>query len=740
MPYPPCRDVTATKVTIFGNKYYISHKVYDPWLKQEMTGDSLVRRPGANPIAGGYYDEVSSLFQKDGIVFAILGNNQDSSDYAYLSVYDPLRPNWENKWESNTTNLQIRGGKEYDCADGIVVMSNCETGYLNDTIRMWAKTYDPQRGQWVEFYREEVGSRNLRCSPQVKDGIAFFKLIHEGTGAYINDILNIKIIWAIYDPRDGLWHDMQFEDGHAPREDSFYIDGASVYCNNTIWGYDSVGIRTWLPIPTKPLANFIMDPASGRPPLNVLIWDMSLGCSRWEMDFDEGQGVDFDFRSGFHAYKNPDGGTYTVTKKVRNSFWEATPATQTVQVEDISLPVGTFTINDGAKYTFYSIVSLKYSATGMEPGSKVRFRNDPGRWQAKDWFDYPDKPEDRKLSWPLLDPKIEGKKTIWAQFADDAGHLYTCAQSITLDNTGPIGSLIINGGDQYAVTDTLHLHLTASDSSGITSEDIIMKISDDKKPTDWMSFEPDIDWDVTDLPDGPITVSVEFRDLAGNWSKSIEDSIILDRYPPRDCLIIINGGAAFTNDRQVTLTLQAKDASPMEYRIGVVVPGIPRNRIVWQDSPGWKIFEVRNLNKPHVTHVRHVTYKLGEEQKPYEILAQFRDAQGRESEAVSSVISLDLTDPTGSISINNGAEFTNSRWVTIYIKGFSDTSGLGKLSLSNDKTQGWISGNVGGQQIQKGIPWELTKGDGKKTVYAIFTDKAGNTFECEDSIELKSSA
>ena len=72
-----------------------------------------------------------------------------------------------------------------------------------------------------------------------------------------------------------------------------------------------------------------------------------------------------------------------------------------------------------------------------------------------------------------------------------------------------------------------------------------------------------------------------------------------------------------------------------------------------------------------------------------------------------------------SININNEAEYTNSRSVTVRSTVPSQTSHI-KLSNSTDFSQSkW-------QTLSTTVSWELTAGDGVKTVYAQFKDSEGN--------------
>jgi parallel beta-helix repeat protein len=95
----------------------------------------------------------------------------------------------------------------------------------------------------------------------------------------------------------------------------------------------------------------------------------------------------------------------------------------------------------------------------------------------------------------------------------------------------------------------------------------------------------------------------------------------------------------------------------------------------------------------------------GNEELPHKILAE---------------IKLDKTAPTGSITVNNGDTYTTSTSVTLTLTATDATSGVAEMCFSNDdirytdwETCAWSKS------------WDLQDGDGTKTVYIQYKDKAG---------------
>ena len=83
----------------------------------------------------------------------------------------------------------------------------------------------------------------------------------------------------------------------------------------------------------------------------------------------------------------------------------------------------------------------------------------------------------------------------------------------------------------------------------------------------------------------------------------------------------------------------------------------------------------------------------------------------------------DTTPPTGTIKINNDSQYSNTNAVTLNLSAQDNTggSGLSQMQFSNDNTS-WQSP----ESYATTKTWELTSGDGTKTVYVNFKDTAGN--------------
>ena len=94
---------------------------------------------------------------------------------------------------------------------------------------------------------------------------------------------------------------------------------------------------------------------------------------------------------------------------------------------------------------------------------------------------------------------------------------------------------------------------------------------------------------------------------------------------------------------------------------------------------------------------------------------------------------IDTTAPTGSIKINNNTRVTNSRKVTLNLN-YTDIN-IDKMRISNNSGFKATCIENDWQNVKTSITdWQLTEGNGQKTVYVQFKDKAGNTSKVYEAL------
>jgi hypothetical protein len=98
-----------------------------------------------------------------------------------------------------------------------------------------------------------------------------------------------------------------------------------------------------------------------------------------------------------------------------------------------------------------------------------------------------------------------------------------------------------------------------------------------------------------------------------------------------------------------------------------------------------------------------------------------KDNSGNNGTYGSHAFQIDTTYPSGSLTINQGAQYTTSASVTLTLTYIDSTSGVDKVRYSNDgiwDTELWESALAS-------KAWVLPSGDGTKTVYYQIRDGAG---------------
>ena len=93
----------------------------------------------------------------------------------------------------------------------------------------------------------------------------------------------------------------------------------------------------------------------------------------------------------------------------------------------------------------------------------------------------------------------------------------------------------------------------------------------------------------------------------------------------------------------------------------------------------------------------------------------------------------DAAGPTGTVAVNGGAMITKSTVVTLTLSATdpAPSTGVNQMRFSNNGTT-----YSAYQPYAASAAWSLTAGDGAKTVYAQFTDAAGNVTTVSDTISL----
>ena len=220
----------------------------------------------------------------------------------------------------------------------------------------------------------------------------------------------------------------------------------------------------------------------------------------------------------------------------------------------------------------------------------------------------------------------------------------------------------------------------------------------------WFSLAPGKSVTATiDLPpDGPNQlIYLRLKDELGQEATVATASVSLDSEAPTGS-IIINDGGSFTNTLNVTLHASASDGAS-----GISQMQFSNDDVIWS---AWQ---------PYATTA---TWQLTPGDGTKTIHARYRDHAGNTSIVATASVSLDSEAPTGSSIINDGGSFTNTLNVTLHASASDGASGISQMQFSNDDViwSAW-------QPYATTATWQLTPGDGTKTVHARYRDHAGNT-------------
>ena len=206
---------------------------------------------------------------------------------------------------------------------------------------------------------------------------------------------------------------------------------------------------------------------------------------------------------------------------------------------------------------------------------------------------------------------------------------------------------------------------------------------------------------VTMLSDGKILV------VGGVEANAVIDTELYDANAPEaEYGISINDGNIFTNQVTVTLTINAR---PGTAEVQVSNDG-GFTDAVWESytrlmRKPWQITQYGNFVIPRVVYVR------------------YHDSQGHVTSTFQDDIILDVTPPTGSVSIVSPVITPTMRLegtaISLTISATDDVSGVGEMMLSNHAD--FIGANW--QAYTMSAIWTL---DANNTVYVRFKDNAGN--------------
>ena len=394
---------------------------------------------------------------------------------------------------------------------------------------------------------------------------------------------------------------------------------------------------------------------------------------------------------------------------------------------DVEAPSGTIIINSGAQFTKYRDVKLDISATdstGVTGYYLSANGKAPSSIFTDGWVNIK-KTADYSATISAILSSMDGVESITIWYKDMAGNISDAFDdSITYDGTPPTGSIEINHGDKFTTSLAVNLALSASDSIGVTDYYISEMTTRPTASSNWTTISSSVNHTFSGT-DGIKTIYVWYRDAAGNISNMLSDRIIYDNTLPTGS-IIINNGDDFTTVLPVTLTLSASDSSGVT---GYFISNDTTSPII---SSSWEAIN-KTVNYSDNISSSLLTGPIGVRT----IYVWFKDVAGNISNRYDDSITYDSTSLSGSIAINNGDNFTNSRDVTLKLTATGKVTGyhLSESNATPNTSSNWTTVTSTNSYSNSNVPFTLSAGDGEKTVYVWYKNGAGVvSSRYEDSI------
>lgn len=199
--------------------------------------------------------------------------------------------------------------------------------------------------------------------------------------------------------------------------------------------------------------------------------------------------------------------------------------------------------------------------------------------------------------------------------------------------------------------------------------------------------------------------STDSNGTTGSWTIANSGSIAfsVDTTPPTTCSVSINNDATYTNSPSVTLELSASDSPSSGVSALVVSNNSSFEGVSWEEYAACKSWTLTSGSGIKTVYV------------------QFKDGADNVSETYSDTIILDSLPPTGSILINGDNLYTTSPSVSLTLSASDNLSGASGMIISNTSSFEGCSW----EDYATSRSWALTSGDGTKTVYVKFEDRAG---------------
>ncbi|MCB9889766.1 MAG: S8 family serine peptidase [Planctomycetes bacterium] len=332
----------------------------------------------------------------------------------------------------------------------------------------------------------------------------------------------------------------------------------------------------------------------------------------------------------------------------------------------------------------------------------------------------------RWLRWHLQAPTTQGWHQLWIYGNADPGNIfYSRAANVCVDSQSPpvIGGLASPTHSPNAWSNRSAFQVTwnaATDNgcAGIDQLFTVGSVGGPATPTNPLSATAQSQTLTLSSSTSPQYFNIQSRDRAGNLSNATNfGPVYIDLTAPVMSTVAINGGAAYTNNPNATVTASATDTYSG-----------PSTMLVSPGSASWQ---------PYTQSPVSVTLPAGDGVKT--VTVAVRDKAGNQSSNASDTITFDGTPPdVGSVAIQGGARVTNVPNVTVVVSASDALSGMDAMRFS---VNGGVSWTVDWTAYStRPVAVVLPGGDGNKVVTVDVRDRAGNVRRGSAQIELDTTA
>ena len=393
----------------------------------------------------------------------------------------------------------------------------------------------------------------------------------------------------------------------------------------------------------------------------------------------------------------PGDGPKSVYARFKDAANNISDIVETKVILDTQPPKGDIFVNEGSKFTNNKEKSVKISlrsedARGMQITNKLDFNQvklQPFDTVVNDW---------------ILDGE-DGMKTVFVRLRDEAGNFSNViTASIVLDREPPTETgLNINEGQSWVRNPSRR---TSVELIAKGASHFMLSETAEFNDAEWVIYKNVTAWTFSE-GEGEKELFAKYKDPAGNVSEFVSGKIKLDYTPPVCDEFSIDEGADFTNNSQKRVILSIKSTDAVKMAISNNPISDPTDAsTMWED------------------YVASKEWVLEGEDGLKTLYLILRDEAGNFSGRYSERIILDRVGPTNTKVIFNAGQK--------YILPGGTKMGLEFESEGADKVIISENPDFADGRWEMFIPKkviEVSEGDGEKTIYVKFRDKALNETE-----------